>query len=111
MKILIIGATGRIGREALAQSLAHPRVTSVVAFVRRDLPAHIAARHDPDTNDDGRKLRCVRVTDADFASWPDRAVLREHADAVGAIWCVGFIFIFLFRAVRLCLPMPRYLQG
>ena len=82
MKIIIIGASGRIGRAALAQSLAHPRVTRVVAFVRRDLPAHMTAE------DRDGKLRCVRVADADFASWPDPpGLLREHAaDAVGVIW-------------------------
>ena len=86
MKIIIIGASGRIGREALAQSLAHPRVTRVVAFVRRDLPARITAAAGERGH--AEKLRCVRVADADFAAWPDPpGLLREHAaDAVGVIW-------------------------
>ena len=80
-KILIVGASGRIGREALAQALEDPRVGTVVALVRRDLPASIPAsvRTHP-------KLRYERVTDADFAAWPDTRVLKEHADAAGMIW-------------------------
>ncbi|KAI1398863.1 hypothetical protein F4819DRAFT_489123 [Hypoxylon fuscum] len=42
MKILIVGASGMIGGEALIQCLAHPRITNVVAFVRRDLPADVS---------------------------------------------------------------------
>ena len=86
-KILIVGASGRIGREALAQALEDPRVGTVVALVRRDLPASIPAsvRTHP-------KLRCERVTDADFVAWSDTRVLREHADAAGMIWLVELLF-------------------
>jgi uncharacterized protein YbjT (DUF2867 family) len=37
MKVLILGATGLVGRNALAQSLAQPAVTQVIAPTRRPL--------------------------------------------------------------------------
>lgn len=38
MKVLHVGATGLVGRQALAMLLAEPRVTAVVAPTRRELP-------------------------------------------------------------------------
>ena len=38
MKILILGATGLVGRSALAQAVTHPAVTQVIAPTRRPLP-------------------------------------------------------------------------
>jgi uncharacterized protein YbjT (DUF2867 family) len=40
MKLLLVGATGLVGSHVLALALADPRVNSVVAPARRDLPAH-----------------------------------------------------------------------
>ncbi len=40
MKVLIAGATGLVGRHALARALADPRVDRVVAPTRRPLPPH-----------------------------------------------------------------------
>lgn len=39
LTLLILGATGAVGREALALALADPRVSAVVAPTRRALPA------------------------------------------------------------------------
>lgn len=39
-KLLLVGATGLVGRHVLDLALADPRVSSVVAPVRRTLPAH-----------------------------------------------------------------------
>ncbi|KAI2615198.1 hypothetical protein GGR54DRAFT_301675 [Hypoxylon sp. NC1633] len=77
MKVLIVGASGMIGGEALIQCLAHPDVSSVVAFVRRDLPVDVSSHP---------KLKCVLVKN--FAMWP-KDVLEAHADAVGMIWAMG----------------------
>jgi hypothetical protein len=63
-----------IGGEALIQCLAHPSISRVVAFVRRDLPADISGHP---------KLECVLVKD--FAVWSED-VLQMHADAAGMIW-------------------------
>jgi len=40
MKILILGATGLVGRNSLAQALARPAVTKVIAPTRKPLPKH-----------------------------------------------------------------------
>jgi len=40
MKLLLVGATGLVGRHVLALALADPRVTAVVAPTRRPLPEH-----------------------------------------------------------------------
>jgi uncharacterized protein YbjT (DUF2867 family) len=40
VKLLLVGATGLVGRHTLALALADPRVGSVVVLARRQLPAH-----------------------------------------------------------------------
>jgi uncharacterized protein YbjT (DUF2867 family) len=40
MRLLLVGATGLVGRHVLALSLSDQRIDTVVAPVRRDLPAH-----------------------------------------------------------------------
>ncbi|KAI9044356.1 putative nucleoside-diphosphate-sugar epimerase [Aspergillus affinis] len=77
MKVLIVGASGSIGSEALYQCLSHPLITSVVAFVRRDLSVEVTSNP---------KLETVKVND--FAMWPED-VLKKHMDAVGMIWAMG----------------------
>lgn len=42
--ILLVGATGLVGSHVLQQALADPRVRSVVAPTRRELPAHPKVR-------------------------------------------------------------------
>lgn len=76
MKVLIVGASGMIGGEALLQCLANPQVSSVVAFVRRELPSDVS---------NNAKLKSVIVKD--FSKWPEDLLLA-HADAVGMIWYV-----------------------
>ncbi|KAG9255760.1 uncharacterized protein F5Z01DRAFT_557051 [Emericellopsis atlantica] len=74
MKVLIAGATGGIGSQALRQSLAHPRITKVVTFTRRSL----SLEHP--------KLESILIKN--FEEWPEH-VLSQHADAAGIIWCIG----------------------
>lgn len=47
MKLLLVGSTGLVGRHALDLALADPRIASVVAPTRRELPgnAKLAAPH------------------------------------------------------------------
>jgi uncharacterized protein YbjT (DUF2867 family) len=40
MKLLLLGATGLVGKNVLAQALAHPAITSVVAPTRQPLALH-----------------------------------------------------------------------
>jgi uncharacterized protein YbjT (DUF2867 family) len=51
MKVLILGATGLVGRNALAQALAQPAVTQVIAPTRKPL-----TKHDKLTNPVATKL-------------------------------------------------------
>lgn len=74
MKVLFVGATGSIGSEVLVQCLAHPEITSVVAFSRRELPSTVT------TNP---KLQVVIIQD--FAEWP-QGILEAHADAEAMVW-------------------------
>lgn len=76
MKILFTGATGAIGSGALEQCLAHPKITSVVAFSRRELPSEVSSNP---------KLQVVIIND--FANWP-KDVLESHADAAAMVWYV-----------------------
>ena len=41
VRLLLVGATGLVGRHVLAQALADPRVGGVTAPARRELPAHL----------------------------------------------------------------------
>lgn len=45
MKLLLVGATGLVGGQVLAQALAEPRVTAVAAPTRRALPTHAKLRN------------------------------------------------------------------
>jgi FlaA1/EpsC-like NDP-sugar epimerase len=74
MKVLITGASGSIGGAALLQCLEHPDITTVIAFLRKELPTEIARNS---------KLQTVIVQD--FSSWPE-IVLRAHSDAASMIW-------------------------
>ncbi|KAI8966429.1 hypothetical protein F5Y11DRAFT_343490 [Daldinia sp. FL1419] len=69
MKILVVGASGAIGGVVLRHCLAHPDISKVVAFVRRDLPADVS--NNP-------RLECVIIED--FSKWPED-VLQAHSDA------------------------------
>ncbi|KAJ2998732.1 hypothetical protein NUW58_g227 [Xylaria curta] len=77
MKVLLTGASGSIGGGCLTQCLAHPGISTVVAFVRRELPTDLS--NHP-------KLKCVVIKD--FSQWPED-VLQAHADAAGMIWAMG----------------------
>ncbi|KAI1344453.1 hypothetical protein F5Y15DRAFT_112338 [Xylariaceae sp. FL0016] len=77
MKVLITGASGSIGGQVLTQCLAHPSISTVVAFVRRDLPQELT--RNP-------KLLSVRIQD--FSNWPEDLV-NAHADAAAMLWCMG----------------------
>ncbi|KAM0424197.1 hypothetical protein ACHAPT_010568 [Fusarium lateritium] len=106
MKVLIVGASGMIGGEALLQCLTNPQITSVVAFVRRDLPSDVS--NNP-------KLKSVIIKD--FSTWPEDLLLA-HSDAVGMIWAMGsyngdvladleYPFAFQEAMVRVLKPTGR----
>ncbi|RKL08266.1 hypothetical protein BFJ68_g9613 [Fusarium oxysporum] len=77
MKVLFLGASGSIGSEAFRQCLSHPKITSVVAFVRRALPADVS---------DHAKLQTVMIKD--FSKWSED-ILLPHVDAAAMICAMG----------------------
>ncbi|KAL8354234.1 hypothetical protein RB601_003880 [Gaeumannomyces tritici] len=77
MKVLVAGATGLIGSEALLHCLDNPQVTTVVAFARRPLAKSVQG------ND---KLTTVLMED--FGDWPDDR-LETVKDADAMIWALG----------------------
>ena|ERR1700723_3776277 len=67
MRALILGATGLVGRNALAQALAQPAITHVIAPTRKPL-----TKHDKLTNPVATNLELLL---ADVARWrPDAAI-------------------------------------
>lgn len=84
MKVLITGASGMIGGETFRQCLAHPNISKVVAFMRRqNLPSDVSSHP---------KLECVLIKD--FKTWPED-VLEAHADAASMIWYFGWILCLM----------------
>src|ERR1700733_7901314 len=67
MKVLILGATGLVGRSALVQALAHEAFTQVIAPTRRPLP-----RHRKLTNPESEELETLLP---DVLSWGVDAVI------------------------------------
>lgn len=90
MKIFLTGATGNIGSDILDLCLKHPKITTVVAFTRRQLPDDVTANS---------KLETVVVKD--WKNWPED-VLAGHRDAVGMIWYALYI-----GALSLALRSPN----
>ena len=67
MKILILGATGLVGRNALAQALARPAITQVIAPTRKPL-----TKHDKLTNPVSEDLELLLADVGRFR--PDAAI-------------------------------------
>ena len=78
MKIILTGPTGHIGSNVLKAALAHPAITSIVAFSRRQLPISFA---DPQN-----KLKVI--IQSDFTSYSDET-LEACAGAEACIWGMG----------------------
>jgi uncharacterized protein YbjT (DUF2867 family) len=79
MKVLITGATGRIGGAVLQQCLKHPQITSLVALVRRELP------NDFISSDNANRQKFEAIVVKDFADWPAET-LDHIKDADAMIW-------------------------
>ncbi|KAL8652906.1 MAG: hypothetical protein Q9226_004069 [Calogaya cf. arnoldii] len=78
MKIILTGPTGHIGSNVLRAAIAHPAITSIVAFSRRQLPTSF-----PDPRD---KLNVI--IQSDFTSYSDET-LEACAGAEACIWGMG----------------------
>ena len=76
MKVIVTGATGFIGAEVLAQTLAHPAITSVVALSRRELPT--------------KHPKLTTIIHSDFTSYPP-SLLSQLAGAEACIYALGLV--------------------
>ncbi|KAJ6487333.1 hypothetical protein DFH09DRAFT_1210129 [Mycena vulgaris] len=76
-KIIVTGATGRIGSACLARCLSHPAVHLVVALTRRPIESPEAS---------SPKLKNLTVSDFSTLS---EDVLAELEGANACIWCLG----------------------
>jgi hypothetical protein len=97
VKILLTGPTGTIGGAVLEQCLAHPDISTVVAFARRELPDTVTS--DP-------KLQ-VEIT-KDFSVWPEE-LLHPHRDATAMIWyasVLSYAMPLLFSHDIYLMPWP-----
>jgi uncharacterized protein YbjT (DUF2867 family) len=74
MKVILSGATGFIGSEALRQCLKSSSITSVVVLSRRNLEDSVTSNP---------KLKVIIMDD--FTAYPD-TVLKELAGAEACIW-------------------------
>ncbi|KAI6780507.1 putative nucleoside-diphosphate-sugar epimerase protein [Emericellopsis cladophorae] len=78
MKVIISGATGLVATAVVQQSLAHPKISKVIALSRRAVEL-------PD-NADSSKLKQVLVKD--YNEYPDH-ILEELRGAHACIWTVA----------------------
>ncbi|KAF2804767.1 uncharacterized protein BDZ99DRAFT_467023 [Mytilinidion resinicola] len=78
MKILITGATGKIGRQSLLQFLQHPSITSVVSLSRRHIPSESLPNSE--------KFKNVIVKD--FSNW-SQEIMEIIKDADAMFWAMG----------------------
>ena len=79
MKLIIAGATGFVATELVRQSLAIPKITSVIALARRP----VSAPSNLSPGADVTKLHSVTVKNYD--SYPDD-VKKHFAGADACIW-------------------------
>jgi uncharacterized protein YbjT (DUF2867 family) len=79
MKLIITGATGLVGTEAIRQSLKNPKISSVIALSRRPVtvPEDIGDEQITD------KLKSLVLKD--FTQYPED-VKAQLADADACIW-------------------------
>ncbi|KUJ07722.1 NAD(P)-binding protein [Mollisia scopiformis] len=82
MKLIITGATGFVGKEAVRQALHNPAVSSVVVLARKPLP-----QDTPGLDEGNAKLQWVVLED-----WtsPYSETVREHVmNADACIWSLA----------------------
>lgn len=79
-RVLLVGATGLVGQQALRQLLARPDVAEVRALVRREMSPAQLLRADPNQVEGAGKLRICK---ADF----DRLEAHVHWFDVDWVFC------------------------
>jgi nucleoside-diphosphate-sugar epimerase len=82
MKLIVVGATGFVGREVLRLALRNTSIASVVAATRREVLPFKQDKPDLDIS----KLRCVLIGDWE-KPYPDH-VIEQILAAYAYIWLV-----------------------
>ena len=80
-KLIITGATGTAGAEAVRQALNHSSISQVTVLSRRPLPSHIVA--NPESNP---KLNVI--IHKDFLSYPP-TLLQQLSGHHAVLWDLG----------------------
>ncbi|MCJ1238653.1 hypothetical protein MMC14_006644 [Varicellaria rhodocarpa] len=80
-KLLITGATGTAGAEAVRQALNHPSISQVTVLSRRPLPSHVVS--NPESNP---KLKVIEHKD--FLSYPT-TLLYQLKGHQAVLWDLG----------------------
>ena len=81
LKLIVTGATGTAGAEAVRQALVHPSVAQVTVLTRRALPSHVV----PDA-EGNPKLKVIQHSD--FTSYPS-TLLSQLAGHHAVLWDLG----------------------
>ena len=81
LKLIITGATGTAGAEAVRQALNHPSISQVTVLSRRPLPSHIVS--NPESNP---KLKVIQHKD--FLSYPP-TLLDQLSGHHAVLWDLG----------------------
>ncbi|KAH8831480.1 hypothetical protein DL96DRAFT_1588020 [Flagelloscypha sp. PMI_526] len=86
MKLIVTGATGRIGSSVVRYCVDSPTITSVVVLSRRALPYE-----NEFSPAQLSKLKTLILTREDFLNYPPR-ILSELEGADGCVWAMGSVF-------------------
>jgi uncharacterized protein YbjT (DUF2867 family) len=74
MKVIVTGATGFVGREAVAQCIADPTISEVIVLTRREIDASVS--HSP---------KVQVIFHHDFETYP-QGLIEQLRRAKGCIW-------------------------
>ncbi|MCJ1416545.1 hypothetical protein MMC32_002883 [Xylographa parallela] len=77
MKVILCGASGLVGGEALLQCLSNKAITSVFALTRRPLSKELLANS-----------KVTNILHEDFSHYPD-SLIEKLAGARACLWAIG----------------------
>jgi uncharacterized protein YbjT (DUF2867 family) len=74
MKVVVTGATGFVGREVLAQCIAHHRISNVIVLSRRAIDDNLS-----------KNPKIQVIIHEDFSSYPS-SLMKQLKGAEACIW-------------------------
>jgi nucleoside-diphosphate-sugar epimerase len=84
MKVMVTGGTGLVGSNILKKCIDDPRITSVLALSRRELPAELT---------DNEKVKVI--ISKDFSKYPNE-LLEQLEGAEACLWQVTTMIYHCF---------------